>query len=60
MILTRISLRGDWPDELRRMFPRITLSQVEAFGILAAADNVVTDDGEPTRAMLAWCARVAA
>lgn len=59
-ILTRISLRCDWPDELRRMFPGITVSQVEAFAILAAADDIVTDDGEPTMAMLAWCERVAA
>ncbi len=59
-ILLRISLSTDWPAELRRMFPRITVSQVEAFGALAAQDGLIGDDGEPAPALMAWCEEVAA
>lgn len=58
-ILTRISLRADWRDELRRMFPRITDQHLNRLAILAEADNVLTDDGEPTLALLGWCREVA-
>lgn len=54
-ILTRIILRADWPDELRRMFPRITAAQIDRFHALAMADKLVDDDGEPAEALMAWC-----
>lgn len=58
-ILTRISLRADWPAELRRMFPRVTDDQIARFAILAEADNLVTDAREPSRALIGWCREVA-
>jgi hypothetical protein len=54
-MMTRFSLRGDWPAELRRMYPRVTDAQIARFAILAEADNLVTDEGEPTRALMGWC-----
>lgn len=57
-ILTRTYLRSDWPDELRRMFPRITVSQVEAFGALATSDRLVTDEGAEHPALVQWVAGV--
>jgi hypothetical protein len=57
--LTRLSLCRDWPAVLRAMFPRITPAQIAAFAILCEADNLVTDNGEPTLAMMGWCREVA-
>ncbi len=57
-ILTRISLRPDWPAELRRMFPGISDAHLARFAILAMDDNLLTDEGEPTRALMGWCRRV--
>ncbi len=57
-ILTRLSLRPDWPAELRRIFPRVTDDQIARFAILAEADNLVTDAGEPSRALMGWCREV--
>jgi hypothetical protein len=57
--LIRISLCANWPDELRRIHPRITFSQIEAFGALAEADNLVTDEGELTDAAQRWARGVA-
>lgn len=59
MSLTRFSLSPDWPDQLRRMFPRITPLQINAFAILAEADKLVTDEGEPHPLLLGWCRQVA-
>jgi hypothetical protein len=58
MIRTTFSLRIDWPAELRRMFPRVTDDQIARFAILAEADNLVTDAGEPSRALMGWCREV--
>jgi hypothetical protein len=55
MSLDRIALRRDWPDALRQMFPRITLSQIEAFGALIATDRLVDDQAKPTDALVKWC-----
>ena len=58
-ILTRFSMRSDWPEELRRMFPRITVSQIEAFAEIARTDRLLTDEGAPTEHMLRWLRGVA-
>jgi len=58
-IRATFTLRADWPDELRRMFPRITVSQIEAFEWLRANDNLIDDTGEPTEAFIRWCGGVA-
>ncbi len=49
------SLRSDWPAELRRIFPRITQPQIDAFRALIEADRLVDDDGAPTEALVARC-----
>ncbi len=54
-ILTRLFLRADWPDELRRMFPRITAAQIDAFHALSMSDRLVDDNGDPTEALETWC-----
>jgi hypothetical protein len=58
-MMTRLSLRGDWQAELRRMFPRISDAHLARFAIIAEADNLVNDEGEPTRALMGWCREVA-
>ncbi len=57
-ILRRLSLRSDWRDELRRMFPRVTDAQLARFAILAERDNLVSDSGEPSLAFMGWCREV--
>lgn len=56
--LTRIALRTDWPQQLHAMFPGVTRPQIEAFGKLAEADQLVDDCGEPTEALVRWCGEV--
>jgi hypothetical protein len=58
-MMTRFSMRPDWPAELRRMFPKVADAQIARFAILAEADNIVTDEGEPTRALMGWCREAA-
>jgi hypothetical protein len=57
-ILRRLSLRSDWRDELRRMFPRVTDAQLARFAILAERDNLIADNGEPSLAFMGWCREV--
>ena len=59
-ILTRLSLRADWRNELRAMFPRVTDKHLDRFAILAERDNIVTDKNEPTLAFIGWCREVTA
>jgi hypothetical protein len=54
-MMIRISLRGDWRNQLRCMYPRITADMVDRFAIMAEADNIITDEGLPTPALVGWC-----
>ena len=54
-MMTRYSLPADWRDQIRRMYPRITDDHMNRFAIMAEADNIITDAGEPTPAMTGWC-----
>lgn len=58
-ILHRIALRGDYQAQLLDMFPRLTAPQMIRFNDLVASDRLVTDDGEPTQALIKWVAGVA-
>lgn len=57
--LHRIALRADYQAQLLAMFPRMTAPQMIRFNDLATADRLVTDDGEPTQALIDWVAGVA-
>jgi hypothetical protein len=55
-MMTRYSMPGDWADHIR---PRPTPAQLAAFDRLRLADLLLTDEGEPTENLKAWCRGVA-
>jgi hypothetical protein len=58
MSLHRLSLRGDYREQLAAMFPRVTVAQLLRFDELAATDRLVTDDGAEHPALIEWVAGV--
>jgi hypothetical protein len=55
MSLDRIYLRGEWAQEIVRLYPRITIQQIEAFAALVKTDRLVDDEGNPTEEFKTWC-----
>lgn len=54
MDILRLSLLSDYRARLVEMFPRVTAAQLMRFDDLVGSDRLVTDDGQPTKALEAW------
>lgn len=52
--LHRFSLLPDYRARLIAMFPQVTAAQLMRFDDLCAADRLLTDEGEPTKALEGW------
>ena len=44
--------------KLVAMFPRVSAANLMRFDDLVAADRLLTDDGQPTKALTEWVERV--
>lgn len=56
--IIRFSLRDDVLAKLRATLPSLTSADLDAFDALVAQDHLVTDDGAPHSALVAWVQRI--
>lgn len=54
MEILRFSVAADYRARLVAMFPRVTPAQLMRFDDLVRADRLLSDDGQPSRALQDW------
>jgi hypothetical protein len=54
MDILRLSLLSDYRDRLVAMFPQVTPARLMRFDDLFRSDRLLTDDGQPTKALMDW------